>query len=56
MEAPEGTVLVDDVPVKQFPLEQLRRSIGFVPQETFLFSDTLAENIAFGVDAEVAPP
>ena len=50
MEAPDGMVLVDDVPVKQFPLEQLRRSIGFVPQETFLFSDTLAENIAFGVD------
>ena len=35
-----------------FPLEQLRRSIGFVPQETFLFSDTLAENIAMGVEGE----
>jgi ATP-binding cassette subfamily B multidrug efflux pump len=34
----------------KFPLEQLRKSIGFVPQETFLFSDTLAENIAFGVE------
>src|SRR5205823_13894656 len=32
-----------------FPLAQLRKSIGFVPQETFLFSDTLANNIAFGV-------
>jgi ATP-binding cassette subfamily B protein len=31
-------------------LQQLRRAIGFVPQETFLFSDTLAENIAFGVE------
>jgi len=51
MDAPEGSVLVDGIPVRQFPIEQLRRSIGFVPQETFLFSDTLAENIAFGVDS-----
>ncbi len=49
LDAPEGTVLVDGVPVRDYPLEQLRRSIGFVPQETFLFSDTLAANIAFGV-------
>ncbi len=49
MDAPDGTVLIDGVPVKQYPLEQLRRSIGFVPQETFLFSNTLAANIAFGV-------
>jgi len=51
-DAPDGTVLIDDVPVRNFPLEQLRKSIGVVPQETFLFSDTLAENIAFGVDKE----
>ena len=50
MDAPDGTVLIDGVPVKAYPLEQLRRSIGFVPQETFLFSNTLAANIAFGVD------
>jgi ATP-binding cassette subfamily B protein len=50
LEAPEGTVLVDGVPIRQYPIEQLRRSVGFVPQETFLFSDTLAENIAFGID------
>lgn len=50
MDAPEGTILVDGRPVQEFPLAQLRRSIGFVPQETFLFSDTLAANIAFGVD------
>ncbi|MGD9561974.1 MAG: ABC transporter ATP-binding protein [Pyrinomonadaceae bacterium] len=50
MDAPDGSVLVDGVPVKQYPLEQLRRAIGFVPQETFLFSNTLAANIAFGVD------
>jgi ATP-binding cassette subfamily B protein len=54
IDAPEGSVLVDDVPVRHFPIAQLRRSIGFVPQETFLFSNTLAENIAFGVDLE--PP
>ncbi|MEP7077037.1 MAG: ABC transporter ATP-binding protein [Acidobacteriota bacterium] len=52
MEAPEGSVLLDGKPVRQFPLAQLRSSIGFVPQETFLFSDTLAENIAFGVESE----
>ncbi len=49
-DAPDGTVLIDDVPVKNYPLAQIRKSIGFVPQETFLFSDTLEENIAFGVD------
>src|SRR4029434_4383674 len=49
MDAPDGSVLVDGKPVRAFPIAQLRRSIGFVPQETFLFSDTLANNIAFGV-------
>lgn len=49
LDAPAGSVLIDGIPIRDFPLEQLRRSIGFVPQETFLFSDTLAENIAFGV-------
>jgi ATP-binding cassette, subfamily B, multidrug efflux pump len=51
LDAPENTVLIDDVPVKQFPLAQIRKAVGFVPQETFLFSDTLAENIAFGVES-----
>ena len=51
LDAPAGTVLVDGVPVREYPLEQLRRSIGFVPQETFLFSDTLAANIAFGIES-----
>jgi len=50
VEAPEDTVLVDNVSVRDYPLAQLRSSIGYVPQETFLFSDTLAENIGFGVD------
>lgn len=54
--APES-VLIDGRPIREFPLEVLRRSIGFVPQETFLFSDTIRENIAFGAqnasDAEI---
>ncbi|MDQ3374013.1 MAG: ABC transporter ATP-binding protein/permease [Acidobacteriota bacterium] len=51
LDAPENTILIDDVPVRWFPLEQLRKAIGVVPQETFLFSNTLAENIAFGVES-----
>ena len=50
LEAPVGTVFVDDRPVHEYPLAQLRAAVGYVPQETFLFSDTLAENIAFGVE------
>jgi ATP-binding cassette subfamily B protein len=44
-----GSLLLDGRPLQQYPLETLRRAIGFVPQETFLFSDTVRENIAFGV-------
>jgi len=50
IDAPDGTVLIDGRPVREYKLEQLRSAIGFVPQETFLFSDTLAANIAFGVN------
>jgi ATP-binding cassette subfamily B protein len=50
VEAPPGTVFVDGVDVREYPLAQLRASIGYVPQETFLFSETLAENVAFGVE------
>jgi ATP-binding cassette subfamily B protein len=46
----EGKVLLDGHDLKDWSLEKLRESIGFVPQETFLFSDTIADNIAFGVD------
>ncbi len=57
-DAPEGTVLIDGRPIKDFPLADLRRNLGFVPQETFLFSDSIRENIAFGAenasDQEVA--
>ena len=50
LDVPDGAILIDDIPIRHYPIEQLRRSIGFVPQETFLFSDTLAENIAFGIN------
>ncbi len=52
-EAPPGTLFIDGRSIRDYPLAQLRRSIGYVPQDTFLFSETLRENIAFGVsDAE----
>ncbi len=47
---PPGTVLLDGVDVREIPLATLRTAIGFVPQEPFLFSDTLADNVAFGYD------
>lgn len=50
IEPPPGTVLIDDYGVEDYPLAQLRAGIGYVPQETFLFSDSLEENIAFGVE------
>jgi ATP-binding cassette, subfamily B, multidrug efflux pump len=53
---PRGTVFLDGVDVREIPLATLRGAIGFVPQEPFLFSDTIAENIAFGVQfASLAP-
>jgi ATP-binding cassette subfamily B multidrug efflux pump len=48
-EAPPGALLIDGRSIREYPLAQLRRSIGYVPQDTFLFSETLRENIAFGV-------
>jgi ATP-binding cassette subfamily B protein len=50
LDAEPGSVLVDGHPITTIPLNLLRLSIGYVPQETFLFSESLAENIAFGVD------
>jgi len=47
-EAPEGSLLIDGRPVRDYPLAVLRRNIGLVPQETFLFSTTIRENLAFG--------
>lgn len=48
-EAPPGSVLVDGHDVRRLPLALLRGAVGFVPQETFLFSDTVRENVAFGI-------
>ena len=50
-DAEPGMVLVDGRPIREYSLASLRRSIGFVPQETFLFSERIHENIALGVDA-----
>ncbi len=50
-DAEPGTVLIDDRPIRDYSLASLRKSIGFVPQETFLFSDRIRENIALGVDS-----
>jgi ATP-binding cassette subfamily B protein len=47
-DAAPGSVLLDGHPIREYPLAVLRRNIGFVPQETFLFSETVRENIAFG--------
>ncbi|WP_348270020.1 ABC transporter ATP-binding protein [Edaphobacter paludis] len=47
-DAPPGSVLIDGQPIRHFTLDELRKSIGFVPQETFLFSETIRKNIAFG--------
>jgi ATP-binding cassette subfamily B multidrug efflux pump len=47
-DASPGTVLIDGVPIREHSIDELRRNIGFVPQETFLFSDSIAQNIAFG--------
>ncbi len=49
-DAAPGAVLLDGRPVREFSLAELRGKIGFVPQETFLFSDTIRENIAFGAE------
>jgi ATP-binding cassette subfamily B protein len=47
-EAPEGALLIDGRSVRDYPLAVLRRNIGMVPQETFLFSETIRENLTFG--------
>jgi ATP-binding cassette subfamily B protein len=50
----EGEILIDGVPLRKYSLHALRSSLGYVPQETFLFSEKISENIAFGVD-EASP-
>jgi ATP-binding cassette subfamily B protein len=54
IDGPEGSVFIDGVSVRDYPLTQLRSAVGYVPQETFLFSDSLSRNIAFGRE-EAAP-
>ncbi|MBM4322333.1 MAG: ABC transporter ATP-binding protein [Deltaproteobacteria bacterium] len=48
MESPDGSIFFDGNEIHRIPLKVLRGSIGYVPQDTFLFSDTIRENIAFG--------
>jgi ATP-binding cassette subfamily B protein len=50
-DAEPGSILIDGRAIRDYPLEKLRRNIGFVPQETFLFSDTVRGNITFGAEA-----
>jgi len=54
-EAPEGEILIDGRPIREWPLETLRRAIGYVPQDTYLFSETVGENIAFGMEEHDEP-
>lgn len=49
-DVPEGSLMVDDVMIKEWPLKTLRGDIGYVPQDSFLFSDTIENNIRFGLD------
>ncbi|MHB8541391.1 MAG: ABC transporter ATP-binding protein [Candidatus Acidiferrales bacterium] len=53
-EAPPGTLFIDGKSIREWPLATLRRAVGFVPQDAFLFSETIRENIAFGV-TEIQP-
>jgi len=48
LESPEGSLFIDGTEIHRIPLQRLRRSIGYVPQDTILFSETIRENIAFG--------
>jgi ATP-binding cassette subfamily B protein len=50
-EAPDNEVLIDGRPIREWPLETLRRGIGYVPQDTYLFGETVGGNIAFGLPA-----
>jgi ATP-binding cassette subfamily B multidrug efflux pump len=50
-DAEVGMVMIDGRPIRDYSLASLRKNIGFVPQETFLFSDRIRENIALGVDS-----
>jgi ATP-binding cassette subfamily B protein len=49
--APPNSLFIDGVPIERIPLAALRSAIGFIPQDTFLFGETIRENIAFGVES-----
>ena len=49
--APPNSLFIDGVPIERIPLATLRSAIGFIPQDTFLFGETIRENIAFGVES-----
>jgi ATP-binding cassette subfamily B multidrug efflux pump len=57
LDVDENSLFIDGLPIREYPLETLRRNIGVVPQETFLFSETIRENLCFGApgatDAEI---
>jgi ATP-binding cassette subfamily B protein len=48
-DAREGQILIDDTPIEEYALQSLRTQLGYVPQDVFLFSDTIHNNIAFGL-------
>jgi ATP-binding cassette subfamily B protein len=50
IETDEGEILIDGMDIRTFPLRTLRKNIGYVPQETFLFSESIADNISFGIE------
>ena len=49
--APPNSLFIDGVPIERIPVATLRRSIGFIPQDTFLFGETIRENIGFGLES-----
>ena len=48
----QGQILIDGVPIRELSLVELRREIGYVPQESFLFSDTIQSNLEYGVEGD----
>jgi ATP-binding cassette subfamily B multidrug efflux pump len=50
----EGEILIDGIPIRDLSVETLRREIGYVPQESFLFSDTIGSNLVYGTSDETA--
>jgi len=46
----DGEILIDNIPIKEINLNSLRKQIGYVPQDTFLFSDTIMNNVKFGIE------